>query len=114
MEKIETVRKITEWNPIGMKSKGHPKNRWRDEVLNDLKKLGVMNWTCLVKDRKAWYELIRRQQPTKGCSVRRRRCVPLTQEFRIMEKEMAARTYLAQLWSNQYFLRTLFREQVSL
>jgi hypothetical protein len=25
MEETKTVRKITEWNPIGMRSKGHPK-----------------------------------------------------------------------------------------
>jgi hypothetical protein len=37
MEKTKTVRKITEWNPVGMGSKGCGKNRWKDEVLNDLK-----------------------------------------------------------------------------
>jgi hypothetical protein len=31
------VRKVTEWNPTGMKFNGRPKNRWEDEVLNDLK-----------------------------------------------------------------------------
>jgi hypothetical protein len=35
METTKTVRKITEWNPIGMRSKGHQKNRWKDEFLND-------------------------------------------------------------------------------
>jgi hypothetical protein len=58
MEKIKTVRKNTEWNPIGMRSKECRKSRWRDEVLNDLKKLKVKNWTCLIKDRKAWHELV--------------------------------------------------------
>jgi hypothetical protein len=36
MEETKTVRKITEWNPIGMTSKGRPRNRWKDEMLNDL------------------------------------------------------------------------------
>jgi hypothetical protein len=35
MEKTKTVRKIMEWNPIGMRSEGCPRNRWKDEVLND-------------------------------------------------------------------------------
>jgi hypothetical protein len=52
MGRTKTVRKITEWNPTGMRSKRHPKNRWRDEVLNDVKKLKVKNWTYLIKDRK--------------------------------------------------------------
>ena len=45
METNRTVRKITEWNPTGKRSKGHPKNRWRDEVLNGSKKLQVKKWT---------------------------------------------------------------------
>jgi hypothetical protein len=47
------VRKITEWNAIGMRSKGRPKNRWRDEVLNGLKTLKAKNWAYLFKDRTA-------------------------------------------------------------
>jgi hypothetical protein len=36
MEKTKTVKKITEWNPVGMRSKRRPRNRWKDEVLHDL------------------------------------------------------------------------------
>jgi hypothetical protein len=35
MEKPKTVRKITELNPTGQRSKGRVRNRWEDEVLND-------------------------------------------------------------------------------
>jgi hypothetical protein len=73
MEKTKTVRKIMEWNPIGMRSKGHPKNRWKDDVLKDLNKLKVKNWTYVIKDRKAWYELVQKTKTHKGCSVSRRR-----------------------------------------
>jgi hypothetical protein len=41
-------------------------SRWRDEVLNDLKKLKLKNWTYLVKDRKAWYELVQKTETQKG------------------------------------------------
>jgi hypothetical protein len=40
-----------DWNPIRVRSKGCPKQRWRDEVLNELKKLKVKNWTYLVKEK---------------------------------------------------------------
>jgi hypothetical protein len=66
MDKTNTVRKITEWNRIGMRSKGCPKDRWNDEVLNYLKKLKVKNWTRLVKDRKVWYELGQTTKTHKG------------------------------------------------
>jgi hypothetical protein len=29
MEKTKTTREIREWNTIGMRSKGRPKNRWK-------------------------------------------------------------------------------------
>jgi hypothetical protein len=45
MEKTKTVRKITEWNAIGRRSRGRPKKRrGKGEVLNDLKKLKMKNW----------------------------------------------------------------------
>jgi len=33
---IKLVKKITERNPIGLKTKGRSKKRWRVEVINDL------------------------------------------------------------------------------
>lgn len=30
---------MAEWNPIGVRTKGRPKNRWRDAVIYALKKL---------------------------------------------------------------------------
>ena len=35
MEDIKLVKKITDWNPTGVRTKGQPKNRWRDEVIYD-------------------------------------------------------------------------------
>ena len=66
MEEKKPVGKITEWNPMGMRFKGNPKNRLEDEVLNDLKKLKGKNWTYLVKDRKAWYGLVQKTRTHKG------------------------------------------------
>jgi len=31
-----------------------PHSNWRDEVINDIKKLKLRNWIQLIKDRKAW------------------------------------------------------------
>jgi hypothetical protein len=74
-KKTKTVRKITEWNSIGMRYKGRPQNRWKDEVINDLKKLKLKNWTYLVKDRKASYELVQKAKTHKAleCQQQRRR-----------------------------------------
>jgi hypothetical protein len=38
-EEIKLVKKIAKWNPTGVRTKGRPKNRWRDAVIYDLKKI---------------------------------------------------------------------------
>ena len=37
-----------------------------NEVLNDLKKLKMQNWTYLVKDRNVWCELVQRTETHRG------------------------------------------------
>ena len=39
MADTKLFKKITDWNPIGVRTKGWSKNRWIDEVINDLEKL---------------------------------------------------------------------------
>jgi hypothetical protein len=60
MTDIKLVKKITDWDLIGVRTNGWPKNRWRDEVMIDLKKLKLRNWSQLIKDRKAWNDLVQR------------------------------------------------------
>jgi len=57
-EDIKLVKKITDLNSVGIGTKGRPKNRWRDEVINDVMKLKLRNWIQLVKDREAWNDLV--------------------------------------------------------
>jgi len=51
MEEYRTVRRMFELSPMGKRSKGHPRNRWQDEIQKDIRVLGVKNWTKMVKDR---------------------------------------------------------------
>jgi hypothetical protein len=39
MEDKRVVKKITNWNPIAIRTNGRPKIRWRSEGINDLRKL---------------------------------------------------------------------------
>ena len=43
-EDIKLVNKITDRNSLGIRIKGRPKSRRRDEVIHDLKKLKRRNW----------------------------------------------------------------------
>ena len=77
------MRKIAEWNPIGVRTKGRPRNRWNDEMMNDLKTLKVENWT-----ERPGVNWCRRPKHTKGCSVssrrRRRRSIRNVQDFNLI------------------------------
>jgi hypothetical protein len=53
IEDIKLVKKITEWDPIGIRTKGQPQSRWRDEVINDLRKLKLRNLIQPIRDRTA-------------------------------------------------------------
>jgi hypothetical protein len=53
MEDTKLVKKITDWNPTGTRTKGRPKNGWRDDVTSDVKVLELRNWIQLAKDEKS-------------------------------------------------------------
>jgi hypothetical protein len=57
---------MTDWDPIGIRTKGQPRNRWRDEVMVDLEKLKLRNWSKLIKDSKAWNDLVQNTKTRLG------------------------------------------------
>ena len=66
MEDMKLVKKITDWSPTGLRTKGRQKNRWGDETVNDLKKLNLRIWSQIVKDRKAWNDLMQKTISCEG------------------------------------------------
>lgn len=58
---------------IGVRNKGQPKNRRTDEVINDLKKQMLRNWSQIVKSRKVWNDPVHKMYGAMWrCSVKRR------------------------------------------
>jgi hypothetical protein len=37
------VKRVYKWKPILTRSLGRPKNRWEDDIINDIKKLKINN-----------------------------------------------------------------------
>ena len=70
---MKLVGKITDWNQIGIKTKGRLKNRWRYEVKNDLKKMKLRNWSKSSKIKKAWNDVVQKTNPMLCCNGRSRR-----------------------------------------
>jgi hypothetical protein len=48
------VKKICKWELMLTGPLGRPKNRWEDDIRNNMKKLRIKNWTSCIQDRSNW------------------------------------------------------------
>ena len=53
MEDMKLVKRITDWDGIGIRSEGRQMNRSRDKGINDVRKIKLRNWNKHVKDRES-------------------------------------------------------------
>jgi hypothetical protein len=68
MDNNRTVRKVFNTKPIGIRKIGGPKLRWEDEVIQDIKTLGMKNWRNLAKEKESWQKLLRKARAHVGLS----------------------------------------------
>jgi hypothetical protein len=63
----KVVKKITDWNPEGVRTKGWPKRYLERRSDNELKKMKLRNWSQHVTDSRAWNELVQgTRKPCRG------------------------------------------------
>jgi hypothetical protein len=43
MDRARPTRKLLDWKPVGTRTVGKPRQRWQEDVMEDLKKLRVQN-----------------------------------------------------------------------
>jgi hypothetical protein len=66
MDQARPTRKRLDWNPMGNRPVGKPKQRWQEDIMEDLKKLKVENWKEAAKDRRTRRDLAEKTQIYKG------------------------------------------------
>ena len=66
MDQARPTRKILDWKPMGTRPVGRPRQRWQDDVMEDLNKLKVKNWKETLKDRRIWRDLAEKAKTYKG------------------------------------------------
>jgi hypothetical protein len=57
MDQARPTGKRLDWRPVGTRPIGRPRQRWQEDVMEDLKKLKVKNWKEAAKDRRTWRDL---------------------------------------------------------
>jgi len=66
MEEDMMPKKIFIQELEGMRRRGRPRKRWKEEVERDLLVLGVRRWRELVADRKKWKDIVRQAKAHSG------------------------------------------------
>ena len=54
MPEERMLKIVYKWKPMLTRPLGRPKNRWEDDIINDMKKPKVKNWTSCIQDRIKW------------------------------------------------------------
>jgi len=68
MDQARPTRKIFDWKPMGIRPVGRPRQRWKENVMEDLKKLKVKHWKEMARDRRTGRDLAERANTNKGLS----------------------------------------------
>jgi hypothetical protein len=70
MDQARPTRKLLDWKPMGTRPVGRPRQRWQEDVMEDLNRLKIKNWKETAKDRGNWRDLAERRNAKKGCSAK--------------------------------------------
>jgi hypothetical protein len=58
--------KLLDWKPMGTRPVRRPRQRWQEDVIEDLKKLKIKNWKETAMDRRIWRDLAEKAKTHKG------------------------------------------------
>jgi hypothetical protein len=66
MDQATPTRKLFDWKPMGTRPVGRPRQRWQEDVIEDLKTFKVKNCEETAKDRRIWSDLAGKAKTHKG------------------------------------------------
>jgi len=66
MDQARPTRKLLDWEPMGIRRVRRPRQRWQEDVMEDLKKLKIKTWKETAKDRRTWRDLTEKAKTHKG------------------------------------------------
>jgi uncharacterized coiled-coil protein SlyX len=51
---------------MGTRPVGRPRQRWQEDIMEELKKMKVKNWKQTAKNRRTWRDLVEKMKTHKG------------------------------------------------
>ena len=65
MPEERMVKRVYKWRPMLIRPLGRPKNRWEDDIINDMEKMKVKNWTSCIQSRNQWKLYVKKAKTFK-------------------------------------------------
>jgi hypothetical protein len=65
MDQARPTGKLLDWKTMGTRPVRRPRQRWQENVMEDLKKLIVRNWKEAAKDRRTLRDLAKKAKTHK-------------------------------------------------
>jgi hypothetical protein len=72
MDDKRTPKRILQWKPIGMRTRGRPRKRWIAGIEDGLKIMGVRRWRKQCEKEQNGRKSLRRLKPTVVCNASKR------------------------------------------
>jgi len=66
MDRARPTGKLLDWKPMGTRPVGRPRQRWQEDVMEDLKTLKVKDLKETAKGRRTWRDLAEKAKSRKG------------------------------------------------
>ena len=66
MDQARRSRKLLDWKPMGIRPVGRPRQRWQEDVMEDLKKLKVKYLKGTGGDGRTWRDLVEKGKTHRG------------------------------------------------
>ena len=69
MDQARPTRKLLDWKPMANRPVGRPRQRWQEDVMEDLKRLKIKNWKEIAKNRRIWRHLAQKAKNSQRVVV---------------------------------------------
>jgi hypothetical protein len=70
MDNNRTIKKVFSTKSVRIRKIGRSKLRWEDDVIQDIKTLGVKNLRNVAMEKESWQKLLRKARAHAGLSSR--------------------------------------------
>jgi hypothetical protein len=58
-------KRVYRWKPMLTRPLGRPKNRWEDDIINDMKKLKIRIWSRYIQEGNKWKFYVEKDKTCK-------------------------------------------------